>query len=259
MSNEEVVGVYIIQNKDTLETYIGSGVLQSRKKTHKYLLENDKHWNKKLQAAYNNNSNFDFLGVPIDDNVPQDEKRSIALQIEQDLINYFWGNPLLKNIAKDVEKPMIGFKHSEETKEKNRQATLSKWQDPEYREKVTNAMSESWKNLPEELRTQYSEASRQRMLNRYASLDCSPTKGQKRSEDFCNKNSDMVKSKWQDPEYRENQRIGREGKHSGPKRKVIVDNIEYETMTDAALAIGITVPGLSYRCNANTFPTYRYI
>lgn len=258
MSKEKEVGVYIIQNKDTLETYIGSGVLESRQQTHKYLLERGNHWNKKLQSAYNINPNFDFIGVPIDDNITREEKRKLALEVEQDLINYFWGSPLLKNIAKDVEKPMTGFKHSEETKEKNRQAQVIRCKDPEYLQKIGAGVKKAWENMSEDRRAQHSETFRQASITRYANLECSPIKGQKRSEEFCQRKSEYIKRKWQDPEYRENQRIGREGKQTAPKRKVIVDGIEYESITDAALVVGISKQGLSYRCSTDTFPTYNY-
>ena len=92
MSEEKEVGVYILHNKNTDETYAGSGVLEDRKASHFYYLNAGKegrrnkdgklirHPNRKLQAAYNRDSNFDFVAIPT-------ETREEATQAEQSLID----------------------------------------------------------------------------------------------------------------------------------------------------------------------------
>lgn len=138
LCDRDKIGFYILHNANTDETYVGSGILGRREKSHSLYLESGKtgrkdprgepirHHNHRLQRAYNRDSNFDFVGIPTDDFDSKEENRQTALIIEQSLINESWGNPLLLNLVKEVEAPMMGRKHSAETKEKMRQSMFGK-------------------------------------------------------------------------------------------------------------------------------------
>ena len=117
VSEEKEVGVYILHNKNTDETYAGSGVLEDRKASHFYYLKAGKegrrgqtgklirHPNRKLQAAYNRDPNFDFVAIPT-------ETREEATQAEQSLIDEFRGNPLFLNLSSDARNGV--YEHTEE-------------------------------------------------------------------------------------------------------------------------------------------------
>src|ERR1035437_1715821 len=122
------IGCYIIQDKDTLATYVGSGVLGDRYYKHKLSLERGRiiadictcgntrgrckcrHFNPNLQKVYNNNPDqLELLHMVIDDpDLTRTENRINASQMEQLIINKLEGNPLLLNIAKDTTASRFG-------------------------------------------------------------------------------------------------------------------------------------------------------
>lgn len=124
------VGVYIIQNNNTMESYIGSGILEERLRYHEHNLKgglngavtcNDnpiKHINKKLQESFNKDpNNFEFISIIVEEpNATLDQNRKIALDIEQGLLDEFKNNDLLLNKSSKATSSMSGKKHSEESK-----------------------------------------------------------------------------------------------------------------------------------------------
>lgn len=119
IEDKNKIGIYIIHNPTTDETYAGSGILNERLYEHSRHLENKnvniKHHNFKLQKAYNKNSNFEFIGIPVEENnFTKKENRQLALELEQQMINEHKDNPLFLNIALDATAPMYGRKQTEE-------------------------------------------------------------------------------------------------------------------------------------------------
>jgi hypothetical protein len=138
--NYDVSCVYMLLNKDTKEFYIGSGEKRIRRKDHFHKLKNNEHRNLLLQSAYNKNSKFEFYYIPI-------KSRKEAYALEQILVDRFWGNPLLLNMSRDVMSgSSVGRKHTDETKEKCRQAKIR------YFANITKEAKEEWiKNLSSSL------------------------------------------------------------------------------------------------------------
>lgn len=250
--NRGELGVYIIHNSTTDETYIGSGVLGQRLSKHKYLLENGKHFNYRLQQAYNKNNDFEFIPVPIEGD------RNNALEAEQSLINEHWGNPLLLNILQSVDQPMTGFKHSEESVEKNRQAALVRWQDNQHREKVIVAQNAGRAAMTPVQIEQRNARLSSSLKEAYANGNRQSNAGQVRSEEFRQNNSSQITAKWQDPEYRERQRQSRiqGGNMVRPGKQVIVDDQIFSTITDAGKAFGITKQSVGHRIKSDKFPNW---
>lgn len=240
---KDEIGVYIIQNEDTLETYFGSGVLNKRFVRHAGDLRRGNHENHQLQAAYDRNSNFVFIGLPVEA-TSKEEARALAFQIEQADISENIGNPLMLNISKDVGSNWRDMNHSLETKAVISQRLNDRWQDPVFREKTIAAQNEGRAAIPEEDKLAYCQKLRNAQLARYERDGGSPTKGQTRSEGFCRQNSQNITEKWQDPEYREKQRLARIGKENVAARKqVTVDGVVYPSLIAAAKAFGITKQG----------------
>ena len=251
MKNNDKVGFYILHNPNTDETYVGSGVLDKRKKTHDYFLKNNDHYNYKLQEAYNKDPNFDFVAVPT-------ETREEAFDAEQSIINEFKGNPLLLNISLDARVVSVG-KHSDETKEKNRQATKKRWEDPEWRIKVINAQNNGKALMTDEQKLLRKESLVKALKQSHASGTRIPTLGQTRSIEFCEQNSNKIKEKWKDPEYQETQRLARIGKMIGPNKKPVnIDGTQYNSIAEAASAFGMSVPGVMYRLNNDNYTNWNY-
>jgi len=118
------VVIYCITNKVTNQIYIGSAVnYKSRWRNHRNLLTRNRHYNTKLQNSWNfygeNNFLFDILEYV--------ESKELLIEREQFYLNKILfasendnrfidlGFNILRNAGNS-----IGFKHSEETKEKFR-------------------------------------------------------------------------------------------------------------------------------------------
>ena len=129
-------GVYILQNNQTLETYVGStGNLKERLYTHRSALLNGKHANTKLQEAFSKDpDNWDFAKILIaePDNTPE-ENRAIALELEQELITEFRQSPLLLNIRSSV----YGVADSEEIARRNKERVWTDESKQKLRESAT--------------------------------------------------------------------------------------------------------------------------
>lgn len=227
MSTNKSLGAYIIQNNETLETYVGSGILSERKKNHFSDLRNNKHCNKKLQEAFNKSSNFDFIGVETD-------TREEAYQLEQILINDQIDNPLLLNIVLDVNKGVPrGWKHSEETKELLRQQKLGTKASEETKQKLSiaklgNTNSLGFKHTPETIAKRsasmighiVTEETREKM--RQAQLGREPAEGTKK--------------------YIES-----------TKKPIVANGIEYNSVSDAVRDTGLTTNAVHHRLKSANF------
>lgn len=253
------IGIYMIHNEETNQVYFGSGVLKRRFDVHRSQLKNGNHPNPRLQGAYNKNPNFDFIGLAVEGENKK-EVRTTAFALEQMDINENIGNPLMLNIAQDVEANWRDMRHSPETKEVISQKLKSNWQDPQYREKVVNAQNEGKVNMSEDDKALLQKKLSDAQLARYERLGGSPTKGQVRSDEFCERNSSYITEMWQDPEYRERQRQARVGRENVAARKqVSVDGVIYPSLTAAAQAFGITKQGARGRIDSEKNQSWQYL
>lgn len=150
-------GIYAIINKVNNKIYIGqSSSITERWKVHKYLLKNNKHYNKHLQSAYNIDglSNFQFLILELCGQEKMDERESYWIAFFKATLtshgyNKDSGGSLNKTISEEAKKkisisakkrgiskevqekawetnrnrktkdhPMFGRRHSSETRKK---------------------------------------------------------------------------------------------------------------------------------------------
>lgn len=226
------VGVYIIQNDETHETYVGSGVLSDRKKNHFCDLRNGSHCNKKLQEAYNRSPNFEFIGIPTDD-------REQAYAAEQTLINEHVGNPLLLNVVLDVNEGVPrGWNHSEETKQRLREQKLGTKASEETRQKMSIAATGNQNGL-----------------------------GYRHSEEAKEKITQALIGHTVKDETREKMRQTQLGRtpHENTlsrimetRRPVIANGIEYSSVADAARAFGVATNTIQHRLKSANFQNWHF-
>lgn len=135
---ESSSGIYVIKNKITGDTYIGSSInIKKRINSHKAKLRSNKHHNIILQNSYNKYglSSFDFQVICYCN-------RELNLILEQEYINAT--NPYF-NIAKNTTAPMLGRKHSEESKVKFKKRKVLKGKDhPCYGTKWDEHYKKRW-------------------------------------------------------------------------------------------------------------------
>lgn len=111
----KISGIYSITNKINNKCYYGSAKnIRNRWQEHRRLLNKNKHYNGYLQRAWNKYGadNFEFKIEQI--TLPQN-----LVSIEQYFIDWTRLAPhLFYNIAEDATSPMLGRKHTKETRQK---------------------------------------------------------------------------------------------------------------------------------------------
>lgn len=240
-------GVYLLHNPNTDETYFGSTTnLNRRANEHNSELNNKKHGNYKLQDAFNKDSNFEFIGVGIrgSDNII--ENKLLGLEIEQDLINTFKDNNLLLNIATETENGTLGFRHTEETKKLISQKSKGRIPSEETRKKLSLAKLGNKNGLG----YRHTDEAKQKMS--ISNLGNKKALGHKHDEETRKRISESHKGKFQSKEHIEKSAEGR------TKRRVVINETEYQNATVASKVIGITRDGINKRCLSDNFPEYSF-
>lgn len=292
MKASKEIGTYLLHNKETDETYVGSGVLSDREYDHFYKLQNNKHANKKLQEAYNKNPNFDFVDV-------KTETRDEAFDFEQSILDEFKGNPLLLNIVLNARygpppnfKPSletierlrsinIGRKHTEETKRKVAEASkgrthnLGRILTKEHKEKISESL------MGHKVSNETKEKQRQGNLGKIVSEE---TKEKLRLHNLGNKHTEESKEKMslahkgipKTQEWKDKIGEGNKGKiiskeqrdkvskvHKGKiisqeqkeklSIKVTINGVNYNSMTEAANSLGLKKSTVSNRIKNSNF------
>jgi group I intron endonuclease len=124
---------YMFYNVETGQAYVGStNSVKTRFNRHVRTLQDGTHYNRRFQAAYNKNPNFEF--IPLLFPTVEDARNS-----EQRLLEENWGNPHLLNLSKSVESFRLGMKDSEETRLKKSLSKKGIPQSPELIQKRADA------------------------------------------------------------------------------------------------------------------------
>lgn len=131
----------MIRNKANGKVYVGSAVkLNKRWDNHKSDLRKNKHHSKHLQSAWNKYGQESFDFVLLEECIPE-----VLIMREQNWIDFFksYDDRFGYNIAAIVGNNFLGRKHTEEAKEKNRQAHLGWRPSEEQRKKQSQYMKEN--------------------------------------------------------------------------------------------------------------------
>lgn len=243
------IGFYILHNPDNDKVYVGSGDLCKRKNYHTNALENNRHFNRKLQHAYNKNPNFEFIGCPIEcHNTSIEKNREISLKIEQSIIDEFKGNNLFLNIASNVTAPMAGLKHRDDVKAKMSISKIGKTNNyirtPEIKQKISESLKTKYhsgfihpnKNKPmsDEQKQQLSVIVKQQYMNGRVPSNL----GVIRSKEFCEK---ISQTKKQQMTIKEKERLLVLAKIGGQKAA--------EIMKTPVKCDGVIYPSLNAACD----------
>jgi group I intron endonuclease len=141
-------GVYKIVNLLNGKVYIGSAkVFKVRFNQHLKSLEKNKHQNKHLQAAFNNDGTDNFLFEVLE--VLEDSIKEYRFQIEQEYINEYLNDwESCYNFKRETiqKERSCSSKTPEETAKKHSESSKELWQDPEYRQNILNKLDERSKD-----------------------------------------------------------------------------------------------------------------
>lgn len=130
-------GCYVFTDPASEKLYVGSTTnLPRRVSSNLSDLKHDKHCNRNLQAAYNNNHNLVIRVKPTD-------TTEEARQLEQEVVDKLHPSDKLHNIAvKDVMRPCLGISMSDETKQKISELHLGKLKSEEHKQKLSTTLKE---------------------------------------------------------------------------------------------------------------------
>lgn len=131
-----IAGVYEIKHVSTGKSYIGStGNLGSRIGTNKSSLRLNKHKNKPLQQAYNNNSDVELKVLKLC------ESKEEALNEEQKILDKLLPTGNLFNIGKDARASARGLPVSDERRKNLSEKLKNRVHSPETIEKMKKAQA----------------------------------------------------------------------------------------------------------------------
>lgn len=266
--------IYKITNKENGKFYIGSTIEpQKRQKRHFDDLKNKRHHCLFLQRAYNKYGadSFEFLSKEV--NVTDDKELRI---LEERYIGYCWNSGKLYNTSKKGSGgDLISYHpHNKEFRELQSKITT---------ERYANMSDEERKKLSEKMRGEgnpnygnyWTHEMRRKMSEYwkkyYSEHECT-LKGKTYEEIYGEEKAKELKEKMSE---RSKLRIGEKnsfyGKHHSEKtketirqkrlgkknvacsKKILVDNVIYESVDDCATKLGINFSTVAYRCRKHIY------
>lgn len=209
-SNERIIAVYKLIHKASGKFYIGSsGDFYKRRINHISELRNNRHYVVGLQELYNESPHFFFHIVSIGTESPDVDIRDRAYDIEQELLDKHWGDPLLLNNSKNA-------RHLELSQEREL-ARIQKLKDTFQKPEVLRKITIINKKLRQtsEARSQQSKISKTLWQNKTH---------RKRME-----------SVWKDPDY-----LRRQVENQPTSKPISLNGKNYPSISNAARALGIS-------------------
>lgn len=252
---ENKIGVYLLHNQETDQGYVGSSKdIHERGKEHFQMLKAGKHPNRRLQAAYAANPNFDFVGLVLGD-------REVAFDYEQEVIDELRGSPLLLNIAKDARYCQFeGFLHTDESKakigaaSKGNQYARGVKHTAETKAKVSAALT--GRPVSEQTRRKIGIAN----TGKYHTVEAKE------------KNRQAHLGKTHGEETRQKMSIAHSGKQISEEQKtklreakssefksISADGVVYPSINEAARQLGLNAGTVYYRVNSPNFPAWFFV
>lgn len=212
-------GAYLIIHPSSKKCYIGSHKnLYSRQYQHHYLLNHKKHWLNEFQAEYNKDPKIIPLFIITND-------REEAYDLEQLILDKFYGTDLLFNKAKDARLALKGIEVSVITRNKLSIAGSNRILSPEHRTRIGAATTKRYKLLSKEDRDKINE-----------------------------KISNSHLGKIQSPERRALSKIAA----MKNAKKILVDGINYESIAAVERTFNICASSVIKRIKSSNFPSWHY-
>lgn len=257
------IGAYLIRHVPTGVFYVGStGDLKHRLRKHKEALCRGNHPNTRLQEVWNLNPLFSVSFNPVeDDGSPFEVLREKAYDAEQALLDEHWGSEFLLNRSNDARNPLAEVvTNSDESNRKRSESMIRRWEDEEYRDRVSKLLGEhrrtdEAKQRQSEISTAFWSDPMQR-IRQSAAMNNPETMAE---------NIRKNKERWDDPEHRkkmldqrqtpEYQEKFRQG-IQGRMKRVSIDGVIYESLIDAARKLKARVATIAARCRSSKFPNY---
>lgn len=280
---------YLLFNERSGYYYIGSTENAKRRlRDHLRELNAGTHKNVKFQNAYSKDSEFELEVVPL-------KSREEAIALEQILIDNNRKDPKLLNLALDVQTPRLGVTANAETRERQSKAAKAfyanggtnsmegKIHSPETKARLSAIAQEQF-STPE-TRAALSQRGKERFADQEQRvLTSQQTQEAMKDPELRKQLSESAKARWEDPEQRRRQSEMAKTRFTDPEqlkytqaagrkawadpafrekksRKVSVDGVIYESLTQAAEHFGISVATVCYRASSSSeqFKDWNYV
>jgi group I intron endonuclease len=237
----KVPGIYLIVDEQDSKVYVGSSInLKTRLKDHERKLRSGSHSNYKLQMAFSRKHDLKIIPIPTEENVD-------VLEQEQMLLDEFIDQDVLLNLARDAVSSQKGIPWTEERTARMREAMTGKRFEPEVIQRLKIIAKD--RGMSKEA----IEAARVRNT------------GKKLSQEHIEKVRATSKERMT-PEAREHLRQVNLGIPHTPEdiRKmkliqreitgtpVIINNVEYNSISEAAERLNLEYGCVQGRVNSNT-------
>lgn len=250
--NESQAYVYIWHNPETGQVYVGSTNEEKRRfSEHVRQLQCQVHPNSRFQKAYEQNPNFEFLSVPVQD-------RNEAYEVEQAIINEFHGSPQFLNL--DTQVGGGGYVRTPETRAKQSASAVERMKDPSVREylRLINTGKAHTPETVEKLResSRGNSHARGNVFTQESRDKVSRAlKGVPRTAAAIeNIRQAAIDRRRTDVDLRGLRRASEER-----QKPVIVEGSWYPSATAVARAYGIGLTTVSYRLNSEGFSAWNYV
>lgn len=236
------VGAYVFKHNESGKFYVGStGRFKRRRKEHITLLRSNAHPVTELQELYNRSPHFTFYLTVTGTDSEDEDAREKAYSEEQRLLDEYWGDPLLLNYSKNARKNEFdGWRLERQLNildaarsDPKRGASIRKaWDDPAFREHHSQRLRD----------LRQTDQARQVQ-------------------------STIATSQWQNPEFRAKMEASRStpeylehlrNLHAKSRKKLIAGGQEFDSVTAAAIALGITRNAVKRRCRSDAHPDYTF-
>ena len=224
-----IVGVYKLIHRDSGKFYIGSsGDFYNRRKTHIVALRAGQHHLQEMQNLYNESPHFTFELDSIGINYKDPAVREKAYDREQELLDQYWGDPLLLNQSRSAR----NIKLSEEREAARINKVYQTHQRPDVREKVTRinrAIRQS-----DEARKQQSAISKTLWRN--------------------DNHRSRMETVWKDPEF-----LRKQVENQPTSKSVIAAGQKFASISQASKKLGISRNTIKQRIKDTACSDYYWI
>lgn len=219
----KLTGAYVIKPQNSSDVYVGStGDMTQRLRQHKYELRQNNHHCKGLQKIYDETPKLhvEFIEIKETNDL---SARELAFNKEQELLNEYSKTGCLLNASIDARNSAAGIVFNDEVRQKMSEKAKIRMNTTEMKLANSNRTKGLWNN--------------EEYKNRLTELRNKPEHKLLQSED--------KKKLWENPEHR--------AKICNP---IIINNVSYESVTEASRILNIPKSTLVHRCKSEKFVDY---
>lgn len=243
-------GVYVLIHGNTKHFYIGSTHdLYKRKYKHLWHIKRKDHRNTNINKIFTDfpTTNIHFLYWIT-------KTKEEALDIEQRFLDAAHRHNKCLNISSDARKSFKDIIMTETSKKLMIKNLKKAWENPELRLKQSLSLKKYFSdpNNINKLRDSVNKVVQKPEFKLKQSINSIK---QWSDPEARRKKSEEKKALWRDPEKRKKQLL----LYTSRRKKVSINNVIYNNLSEASDKINLSVPSILYRIHLDNFPEWFYV